>query len=128
MKIDPIIAVSNVPETSSWYQSVFDCHSAHGEEEFDVLKTRSGQVFIYLHKWGEHDHPTLKSQMAAAGNGLILYLRTENMDEIRQNLFQLGHAVEKEIQLNSNSGKREFSVRDPNGYYLTISEFHKFEG
>ncbi|MDN5201691.1 glyoxalase [Fulvivirgaceae bacterium BMA10] len=128
MKIDPIIAVSNVPETSKWYQSVFDCSSIHGGDEFDVLVTKEGEIFICLHKWNKHDHPTMKNPEIAAGNGLILYFRTENMTEIRQNLTKIGYKVEREIQSNPNSGKREFSLRDPNGYYLTISEFHKFEG
>jgi len=128
MKIDPILAVSNVSETSDWYQSVFGCRSIHEGDEFDVLVTKNDEIFICLHKWNEHDHPTMKNPEVTVGNGLILYFRSENMEEIRQNLSKLGHKVEKEIQVNTNSGKREFSLRDPNGYYLTISEFHKFEG
>lgn len=128
MKIDPIIAVSNVPETSNWYQSVFDCRSIHGGDEFDVLVTKDDEILICLHKWSAHDHPTMINEELTVGNGLILYFRTENMDEIHQNLIELGYEVEKEIQLNPNSGKREFSLRDPNGYYLTISDFHKFVG
>lgn len=128
MEVDPILAVRNVFKTSEWYQAVFDCKSIHGGDEFDVLVTKEGEIFICLHKWGEHDHPTMKNPQASIGNGLILYFRTENLDEIRQNLTKIGYEVEKEIQLNPNSGKREFSLRDPNGYYLTISEFHKFEG
>ena len=126
MKIDPILAVSNVPETSNWYQSVFGCRSIHGGDEFDVLVNKDDEVLICLHKWNAHDHPTMKNKELTAGNGLILYFRTKNMNEVWQNLVELGYDVEKEIQLNPNSGKREFSLRDPNGYYLTISEFHKF--
>ena len=35
---------------------------------------------------------------------------------------------EDDIHLNPNSTKKEFSLRDPDGYYLTITEFHKYEG
>lgn len=128
MKLDPIIAVKNVPETSKWYQKVFGCKSIHGGEAFDVLTTKEGEIFLCLHKWGEHEHPTMKNPEVPNGNGLILYFRTENMNEIRQNLAKIGFEVEKDIELNPNSGKREFSITDPNGYYLTISDFHKFEG
>jgi len=121
MKIDPIIAVKNVEESSKWYQG-----SKHGGDEFDVLVTQEDEIFICLHKWGAHEHPTMKNPNISPGNGLILYFRTENMEEIRQNLKEIGHAIEEEIQLNPNSRKREFSMIDPNGYYLTISEFHKF--
>ena len=126
MKIDPIIAVWNIPETSNWYQSVFDCRSIHGGDAFDVLVSKSDEILICLHKWNEHDHPTMKNPDVIAGNGLILYFRTENIDEIHQKLAVLGHPIEKDIHISPNSGKREFSLRDPNGYYLTISEVHKF--
>jgi len=128
MKVDPIIAVKNVPDTSKWYQAVFGCRSIHGGDEFDVLVTGDHEVLICLHKWNEHDHPTMKNPEITNGNGLILYFRIENMDEIRQNVSKVGYDVEREIQLNQNSGKREFSLRDPDGYYLIISEFHKFQG
>jgi len=32
------------------------------------------------------------------------------------------------IRLNPNSRRKEFSLRDPDGCYLTITEFHKYEG
>jgi hypothetical protein len=54
--------------------------------------------------------------------------RTENIAVIRQNMAALGYAVEEDIHLNANSSKMEFSLRDPDGYYLTISEFHRYEG
>ena len=50
------------------------------------------------------------------------------MDEMREKLARLGYTVEEDIHLNTNSTKREFSLRDLDGYYLTITEFHKYEG
>ncbi len=126
MNFDPILAVNNVPETSKWYQSVFECESIHGGDEFDVLISKEGEIFICLHKWDTHEHATMKSPEITPGNGLILYLRTKKINKIRQNLTEMDYKIEKDIQLNPNSGKREFSMRDPNGYYLIVSEFHKF--
>jgi len=128
MKVDSIIAVKDVELSSKWYQKVFDCKSTHGGKAFDILTTKENEVLICLHKWGEHEHPTMIYQNENSGNGLILYFRTENMDKIRQNIKKMNHPVENEIQLNPNSGKREFSLKDPDGYYLTISEFHKYKG
>lgn len=128
MKIDPIIAVKDIETSSKWYQAVFGCHSRHGGDEFDILVTESDEVLICLHKWGAHEHPTLKNPNMVSGNGLILYFRTENMTGILQNIKKLGYPLEEEIRLNPNSGKREFSLRDPDGYYLTITEFHNYEG
>lgn len=126
MKIDPILAVKNVQESSQWYQTVFACTSIHGGDEFDVLTSKEGEIFLCLHKWGAHDHHTLKNPDITPGNGLILYFRIKNMEEVRENLRGMSYALEQEIQVNPNSGKKEFSIIDPNGYYLTVSEFHTF--
>jgi len=100
----------------------------HGGKEFDVLVSENDEILICLHKWGEHDHPTMTNPDITPGNGLILYFRTENMNDIRQNAEKLGCTIEEDIHVNPNSRKKEFSLRDPDGYYLTITEFHKFEG
>ncbi len=128
MKVDPIIAVKDVEKSSIWYQTVFDCSSMHGGNEFDILISKKGDILLCLHKWGEHEHPTMQNPKLTPGNGLILYFRTENMEAVRQRLQEMDHPVEEDIRLNPNSGKREFSVIDLNGYYLTITEFHEFAG
>jgi predicted enzyme related to lactoylglutathione lyase len=127
-KMDPIIAVQDVEASSRWYQSVFGCRSMHGGKEFDILVSEDDEVLICLHSWGAHEHPTMKDPAISRGNGLLLYIRTENMDEIRQNVAKMGCIMEEDIHVNANSMRREFSLRDPDGYYLTITEFHKYEG
>ena len=127
-KIDPIIAVKDVEASSKWYQQVFGFKIAHGGDEFAVLVSQDDEILLCLHKWGEHHHPTMTNPGITPGNGLILYFRTEDMNALRQNVEKLGGIVEEDIHLNSNSLKKEFSVRDPDGYYLTITEFHKYEG
>ena len=128
MKLDPIIAVKDVAASSEWYQQVFGCESLHGGDEFDVLANRKGEVLLCLHKWGEHTHPTLTAPSNDPSNGLILYFRTDELEEICKRVKSLGAAVEKEIEVNPNSRRREFSLRDPDGYYLTVSEDHDFRG
>lgn len=120
--------MKDVEVSSEWYQSVFDCKSMHGGSEFDILTTENNEVFLCLHKWGEHDHPSMQSAGNSNGNGLILYFRTENLDRIRENLRKMDYDVEKEIELNPNSHKMEFSLRDPDGYYITIAEYHTYKG
>lgn len=127
-KIDPIIAVKDVEASSMWYQQIFGCRRTHGGDEFAVLVSENEEVLIYLHKWGEHEHPSMTNPNIAPGNGLILYFRTENMNDIRKNVEKLGCTIEEDIHVNPNSTKKEFSLRDPDGYYLTITEFHKYEG
>jgi hypothetical protein len=127
-KMDPIIAVKDVQASSIWYQSIFGCRSLHGGTEFEILVAENNEVLVCLHKWGEHQHPTMTDPNITARNGLILYLRTENMSGIRKNVEKMGYPVEEEIHLNPNSTKMEFSLRDPDGYYLTVTEYHKYNG
>lgn len=127
-KTDPIIAVKDVEASSKWYQSVFGCRSKHGGNEFDILVSENDEVLLCLHKWGTDEHPTMKDSTITPGNGLILYFRTENMKAVRQNVEKIGGAIEEDIHLNPNSRKKEFSLRDPDGYYLTITELHEYEG
>jgi predicted enzyme related to lactoylglutathione lyase len=126
--LDPIIAVKDVEASSKWYQSVFNCRSMHGGKEFDILVSEDDEILICLHMWGAHHHPTMLNPWITPGNGLILYFRTDNMNVIRQNVEKMGGIVAEEIHLNQNSLKKEFSLRDPDGYYLTIADFHKYEG
>ena len=127
-KLDPIIAVKDVEVSSKWYQTVFGVKSKHGGKEFDILVAENDEILFCLHKWGEHDHPTMQTSNMTTGNGLILYFRTENIEQIRENVRDLDYDVETEIELSPNSRRKEFSFRDPNGYYITIAEFHKYEG
>jgi predicted enzyme related to lactoylglutathione lyase len=129
IKIDPIIAVNDVEASSTWYQQVFGCKRAHGGKgNFAVLVLDDDEILLCLHRWEEHDHPTMMNAAITPGNGLILYFRTDNMMVIRQNVDRTGSVVEEDVHVNPNSLKKEFSVRDPNGYYLTITEFHEYKG
>ncbi|QEC51929.1 glyoxalase/bleomycin resistance protein/dioxygenase superfamily protein [Anseongella ginsenosidimutans] len=126
IKIDPIIAVKDVNASAEWYQTIFGCHRAHGGDEFAVLKSGNNEVLLCLHKWGEHEHPTMLNRNITPGNGLILYFKVDNLQKVRQNAEALGHPVEADIHQNPNSMKMQFSLRDPDGYYLIITEYHDY--
>ena len=127
-KIDPIIAVQDVEASSKWYEEIFGCRRNHGGNEFAVLVSENNEVLICLHQWGTHEHPTMANPDIPPGNGLILYFKTDNLNDIRQNVAKANWPVEEDIHLNTNSNKMEFSFRDPDGYYWTITEFHNYEG
>jgi len=128
IKTNPIIGVKDVEASSKWYQTLLECKSVHGGNEFDILASDDGEVLLCLHRWNLDDHPTMMDASITPGNGLILYFRTDNMDRIRENVEKLGGTVEEEIHLNPNSRHKEFSLRDPDDYYLTITEYQAFNG
>lgn len=127
-KIDPIIAVKDVNVSAEWYQSAFGCKRTHGGNDFAVLVDENAEILICLHKWGKHEHPTMMNPSVPPGNGLILYYKTDDIEKVRKNFEMMEYPIEKDIHLNPNSGKKEFSLRDKDGYYWTITEFHQYEG
>ena len=121
IKMEPIIGVKNVRKSSQWYQSLLGCTSTHTGDTFDMLADEKGDVFLCLHKWGEHEHPTLSDSSLLPGNGLILYLKVEILDMVWNNAQKIMAKIEEKRQINPNSGKEQFSIRDLDGYYLMIS-------
>jgi catechol 2,3-dioxygenase-like lactoylglutathione lyase family enzyme len=127
-RLDPIIAVKDIEASSKWYQKIFELRNNHGGDHFSVLISDDNEIILCLHKWQEHNHPTMTNPSITPGNGLLLYFRTENMIDIYQNAIEAGCEIEEGIHLNPNSLRKEFSFRDPDGYFLTVTEFHKYEG
>ena len=128
MRLDPIIAVKDVEASSAWYQKIFGLINNHGGDNFSVLVSADNEIMLCLHKWGEHHHPTMTNPMITSGNGLLLYFRTDNMVDIYKRVTEAGCAIEGDIHMNPNSLRKEFSFRDPDGYFLTVTEYHKYEG
>jgi hypothetical protein len=77
---------------------------------------------LCLHKWGAHEHPSLtNSDYANPGNGLLLFFRVDNFDGALPRARALVSRLEEEPHVNPSTGTTEFSLRDPDGYYVTIS-------
>ena len=127
-RLDPIIAVKDLEASSKWYQKILGFRNNHDSNHFAVLVSDDNEITLCLHPWGAHEHPTMTNPNITPGNGLILYFRTENMNIIYENALKAGCAIEEDIHLNPNSRRKEFSIRDPDGYFLTVTEFHKYEG
>ena len=77
---------------------------------------------LCLHQWGAHEHPSLMSpDEASPGNGLLLFFRVDDFDMALKRARALVARFEEEPHVNSNTQTREFSFRDPDGYYVGIS-------
>jgi predicted enzyme related to lactoylglutathione lyase len=55
------------------------------------------------------------------GNGLLLFFRVDDFDVALKRARALVGQFEEEPHVNPNTQTREFSLRDPDGYYVTIS-------
>lgn len=118
-----IIGVGNVPASYKWYQSLFgqpETPPAH--EHFGQVLDDDGTVLVCLHSWGAHEHPSLTSPDAAPpGNGLLLFFRVDDYYQTLARARALVARFEEEPHVNPNTQTAEFSLRDPDGYYVTIS-------
>jgi hypothetical protein len=63
----------------------------------------------------------MSPDQAIPGNGLLSFFRVDDFDLALQRARSLVSRLEEEAHLNSNTQTKEFSLRDPDGYYVTIS-------
>lgn len=118
-----IIGVRDVAGSVKWYQSLFgQAESAPGHDHFGQILDTDGTVLLCLHQWGAHEHPSLMSPDAAPpGNGLLLFFRVDDFDEALRRARSLVTRLEEEQHVNPNTRTMEFSLRDPDGYYVHIN-------
>ena len=118
-----IIGVRDVARSFEWYQSLFGqplTRPAH--DYFGQLCDSDGTVLLCLHQWGAHEHPSLMSpEHGKPGNGLLLFFRVDDFSMALTRARALVTRLEEEPHVNPNTGTMEFALRDPDGYYVTIS-------
>ena len=118
-----IIGVRDVAAAVKWYQSLFGqpgTPPAHAD--FGQILDADGTVLLCLHQWGAHGHPSLTSpDEGTPGNGLLLFFRVDDYESALARARRLVDRFEEEPHVNPNTRTQEFSLRDPDGYYVTIS-------
>jgi catechol 2,3-dioxygenase-like lactoylglutathione lyase family enzyme len=125
-----IIGVKNVAASFRWYQALFGQRKTRpAHRGFGQILDADGTVLLCLHAWGVEDHPPLTSpDEGTPGNGLLLFFRVDDYDQALQRARALVPRFEQAPHRNPNTRTMEFSVRDPDGYYVTISALGRDEG
>lgn len=118
-----IIEVADVPSSLAWYQSLLGLReAAPAHDDFGQVLDPDGTVLLCLHEWEAHGHPSLMSpDHGKPGNGLLLFFRVDDFDMALPRARGLVTRLEEEPHLNTSTGTMEFSLRDPDGYFVTIS-------
>jgi len=124
-----IIGVHDVARSFKWYQSLFGQPATQPQhDDFGQIVDSDGTVLLCLHQWGAHEHPSLTSpDTATPGNGLLLFFRVDDFDIALKRARTLVTRFEDEPHVNPSTGTDEFSIRDPDGYYVFISAFSSLE-
>jgi catechol 2,3-dioxygenase-like lactoylglutathione lyase family enzyme len=128
-----IIGVKDVARSFKWYQSLLGLpETSPAHDDFGQILDTDGTVLLCLHLWGclakpdpsrpPHFHPPLMNpEDAKPGNGLLLFFRVDEFDKALSRARAVVGGFEEEPHVNPNTQTREFSVRDPDGYFVTIS-------
>lgn len=123
-RIWTIVGVADVAGSFHWYQSLLgQPHTSPAHDYFGQIRDADGTVLLCLHQWGAHEHPPLTSPARAEpGNGLLLFFWVDDFDAALQRARTLAGVLAEEPHANPNTGSREFALRDPDGYYVMVSE------
>jgi catechol 2,3-dioxygenase-like lactoylglutathione lyase family enzyme len=118
-----IVGVRDVRGSFKWYQRLFgQPETLPAHDDFGQILDSDGTVLLCLHEWGAEAHASLMSpDRGAAGNGLLLFFLVDDFDLTLQRARTLVDRLEEEPCVNPNTRSREFSLRDPDGYYVTVS-------
>ena len=120
MKIEPLIVVKNVKESSQFYQELLDCESGHGGDEYEML-LHQGKLILQLHQHDAHEHPEMWNPGVPPGNGVVLWFRTDNFDECVGRIRDLKAIIVAEPHVNPNALQNEIWLKDPDGYLIVVS-------
>lgn len=123
MDCTPMIVVRDVTASSRWYQGLLGLESAHGGDEFEMLMG-DGRLQLMLHHTDFAEHPGIDDpREGTPGRGVLLYFSVPKVEPVFVRAGEMGADLIDEPHLNEKARSIEFTLRDPDGYSLTISEW-----
>jgi catechol 2,3-dioxygenase-like lactoylglutathione lyase family enzyme len=121
MRAKPLIAVTDVPASSRWYQRLLGLQSDHGGREYERLLS-GGLLVLQLHAFGVgHDHgPIGDREDRPYGNGVLLWFEVDDFDDVIRRAGEMG--VEIILPKHRNDPDHwECWMRDPDGYRIVVA-------
>jgi hypothetical protein len=131
MQVWPILAVSDVSRSASWYERLLSAvtRADATSKDFDQILTREGDVMLCLHRWllrsesMQHEGAALSDpQRCPTGHGLLLWFLVDDFDDTWGRAQELQASIVETPSLHRGTGFRAFVVRDPDGYHVAINE------
>jgi hypothetical protein len=127
----PILAVENVRESASWYETLLSgvVRSELGNADFEQILGPEGEVMVCLHQWVSTTQPAhhltaalSDPQRCPTGHGLLLWFIVEDFDEAWSRAQDLKARIVKTPSLHRETGCRAFVVQDLDGYHVAVNE------
>jgi catechol 2,3-dioxygenase-like lactoylglutathione lyase family enzyme len=127
MRPQPLIAVTDVPASSRWYQHLLGCRSDHGGVEYERL-VADGRLVLQLHSFDvDHHHGPIADPVDRPyGNGVLLWFEVDDFDASMRRASELGAEIVLPRHRNppgSDGGPNHWEcwIRDPDGYVVVIA-------
>lgn len=127
MRPQPLIAVTDVPASSRWYQRLLGCASNHGGSEYEQLVS-DGRLVLQLHHFDvEHHHVPIGDRGDRPyGNGVLLWFEVDDFDAVLQRATEMQIEIVMPTHRNPADGDGgpnhwECWVRDPDGYLVVVA-------
>ncbi len=122
MRCYPMILVRDVEASSKWYQELLGLSTGHGGAEFEMLMSDDG-LALMLHRVDSAEHPALSDpREGTPGRGVLLYFSVDAVEPVFERATAMEADLIDEPHENPKAGAVEFSLRDPDGYSLTVSK------
>jgi hypothetical protein len=118
----PLLAVQDVPRSSTWFCALLAGTSGHGGDEYEQVLV-DGEMVLQLHdRTVAHHHGALLQPGSAVGGGVAVWFAVVPFDDAVVRARELGAEVVTDAHVNPNAGQRELWLRDPDGYLVVLAE------
>jgi catechol 2,3-dioxygenase-like lactoylglutathione lyase family enzyme len=121
MHSEAMIAVRDVRASAAWYRQLLGCTSDHDLSDFDRLM-HDGRVLLMLHRMQGAEHGLTDPVPGAVGSGVLLWIYVDDLDDVVARAGELEVGIVVPPHTNPQTGWREFTVRDRDGYHVAIAE------
>jgi len=123
-----MLVVASVPASAAWYAELFGLTSGHGGDQFEMMMGPDGQMELMLHhrEFGEHPGMTDPKE-GTPGRGVLLYLSVPDAQAIFEQAKTMDADLVDEPHFNPNARSVEFTLRDLDGYAISVSEWRTEE-
>ena len=124
MELTPIIVVQDVEASSAWYQQLFGLKGAHGGDEFEMLMNAEGALQLLLHRSEHGEHAGLETPgLRGSGTGVLFYFSVPDLESYVDRAEEMRVEIVASPNFNEKAHALECTIRDPDGYLITISQW-----
>ena len=121
--LTPMLVVRDVAASSAWYVELFGFVSGRGGHHFERLLGPDGSVELMLHHREFRAHPGMTDPCdGTPGRGVLFYFYTEDARAVFERARGMEADLLDEPHVNPNAHAIEFTLRDPDGYPISVSQ------